>query len=52
MRRNPRTFRLFGPDETKSNKLDAVFDVTARKSTGPVRDSDDDVAPDGGSWKC
>ncbi|MEV7933828.1 MULTISPECIES: phosphoketolase [unclassified Curtobacterium] len=28
--RNPSAFRLFGPDETISNKLDAVFDVTSR----------------------
>ncbi len=28
--RNDSTFRLFGPDETVSNKLDAVFDVTNR----------------------
>ncbi|MDM7893150.1 phosphoketolase family protein [Curtobacterium caseinilyticum] len=28
--RNASTFRLFGPDETISNKLDAVFDVTSR----------------------
>ncbi len=27
--RNPSSFRLFGPDETISNKLDAVFDVTS-----------------------
>jgi len=30
MQRNPSTFRLFGPDETVSNKLDAVFDATSR----------------------
>ncbi|MBT2502519.1 phosphoketolase [Curtobacterium sp. ISL-83] len=30
IRRNGSTFRLFGPDETVSNKLDAVFDVTSR----------------------
>ncbi|KAA9007791.1 phosphoketolase family protein [Histidinibacterium aquaticum] len=47
MRRNPETFRLFGPDETKSNKLDAVFDVTERKAPGPVAETDTDLAPDG-----
>lgn len=30
IQRNPSSFRLFGPDETVSNKLDAVFDVTSR----------------------
>ncbi|EAR51110.1 putative phosphoketolase [Oceanicola granulosus HTCC2516] len=47
MRANPDNFRLFGPDETESNKLDAVFDVTGRKATGEVRDDDADLAPDG-----
>ena len=28
--RNPKTFRIFSPDELVSNKLDAVFDVTSR----------------------
>ena len=28
--RNPDTFRIFGPDETSSNRLDAVFEVTDR----------------------
>ena len=27
---NPETFRIFGPDETSSNRLGAVFDVTDR----------------------
>ncbi|KAG6837387.1 hypothetical protein H0H93_010546 [Arthromyces matolae] len=27
---NPKTFRIFSPDELVSNKLDAVFDVTGR----------------------
>ena len=29
-RRNPRTFRLFCPDETNSNRLGSVFDVSDR----------------------
>jgi len=31
IRRNPDRFRLFGPDETSSNRLDAVFEVTDRQ---------------------
>jgi xylulose-5-phosphate/fructose-6-phosphate phosphoketolase len=31
--RNPKTFRLFGPDETASNRLDAVFAATDRAGT-------------------
>jgi xylulose-5-phosphate/fructose-6-phosphate phosphoketolase len=30
IRLNPETFRLFGPDETDSNRLSAVFDATDR----------------------
>ncbi|SFH39433.1 xylulose-5-phosphate/fructose-6-phosphate phosphoketolase [Palleronia marisminoris] len=47
MRRNPETFRLFGPDETKSNKLSAVFDVTDRMAPGPVEATDDHLSPEG-----
>jgi xylulose-5-phosphate/fructose-6-phosphate phosphoketolase len=40
-------FRLFGPDETASNRLDAVFEATNR-SWMAERDADDDhLAPDG-----
>jgi xylulose-5-phosphate/fructose-6-phosphate phosphoketolase len=30
MRRNPDTFRVFGPDENTSNKLDAVYEVSKK----------------------
>ncbi|KAF9474319.1 phosphoketolase [Pholiota conissans] len=30
IKQNPKTFRIFSPDELVSNKLDAVFDVTGR----------------------
>ncbi|MCW5626424.1 MAG: phosphoketolase family protein [Burkholderiales bacterium] len=30
MQRNPHTFRVFGPDENTSNKLDAIYDVTPK----------------------
>jgi xylulose-5-phosphate/fructose-6-phosphate phosphoketolase len=42
-----RNFRIFGPDETSSNRLDAVFNVTTRVSTAEVFSFDDHVAPDG-----
>ncbi|SHJ25566.1 phosphoketolase family protein [Wenxinia saemankumensis] len=47
IRRNPRTFRLFGPDETASNRLDAVFDASPRYAPGRVEETDTDLAPDG-----
>ena len=28
---DPRNFRIFGPDETVSNRLEAVFEVTNRQ---------------------
>ena len=34
--RNASTFRLFGPDETASNRLDAVFEVTGRAFDGEI----------------
>ena len=47
LRRNPSNFRLVGPDETSSNRLDAVFQVTDRTSTAEILPTDDHVAPDG-----
>jgi xylulose-5-phosphate/fructose-6-phosphate phosphoketolase len=40
-------FRIFGPDETASNRLGAVFQVTNRTSTAEIIPEDDHVAPDG-----
>jgi xylulose-5-phosphate/fructose-6-phosphate phosphoketolase len=42
-----RNFRLFGPDETASNRLNAVFEVTNRVFTGEILSTDDHLAPDG-----
>ncbi|MET0540708.1 MAG: phosphoketolase family protein [Variovorax sp.] len=42
-----RNFRIMGPDETASNRLGAVFDVTDRTSTADILPGDDHVAPDG-----
>src|SRR5258706_296052 len=40
-------FRVFGPDETASNRLDALFEVTDRTSTATILPTDDHVSPDG-----
>jgi xylulose-5-phosphate/fructose-6-phosphate phosphoketolase len=45
--RNPATFRIMGPDETRSNRLDAVFEVTDRAWTARTRVGDDHLAPGG-----
>jgi xylulose-5-phosphate/fructose-6-phosphate phosphoketolase len=47
MSQNPSTFRLFGPDETVSNKLDAVFDVTSRVWRAANSPDDEHIAPTG-----
>ena len=40
-------FRVFGPDETASNRLSALFEVTDRAWMAERRDGDDHLAPDG-----
>jgi xylulose-5-phosphate/fructose-6-phosphate phosphoketolase len=40
-------FRLFGPDETASNRLDAVLEVTPRTWNATIIPGDDRLAPDG-----
>ena len=47
MVRNPDRFRLMAPDETTSNRLDAVFDVTERMSIAEHLPTDDHVGPTG-----
>ena len=47
IRANPTTFRLFGPDETSSNRLQNVFEVTDRTWDAELLRGDDHLAPDG-----
>ncbi len=47
MRLNETNFRLTGPDETASNRLSAVFEVTARTWMERREPYDVDLAPDG-----
>lgn len=42
-----RNFRLVGPDETASNRLDAVFSVTDRVWMEKIEPFDTNLAPDG-----
>jgi xylulose-5-phosphate/fructose-6-phosphate phosphoketolase len=44
---NPDRFRLMGPDETASNRLQAVFDVTNRRWEAKQLPTDDHLSPDG-----
>jgi xylulose-5-phosphate/fructose-6-phosphate phosphoketolase len=45
--RNPQSFRLFGPDETESNRLTAVFEVTPRTWDAETLPTDEPLRPDG-----
>jgi xylulose-5-phosphate/fructose-6-phosphate phosphoketolase len=42
-----RNFRVFGPDETASNRLTALFEVTDRTWVADTVPEDDHLAPDG-----
>ena len=42
-----KNFRVFGPDETASNRLGDLFDVTDRAFVGAIHKSDTQLAPDG-----
>jgi xylulose-5-phosphate/fructose-6-phosphate phosphoketolase len=47
IRDNPTNFRLMGPDETNSNRLTAVFEVTGRAFDGKIIPGDNDLTPAG-----
>ncbi|MGA9750662.1 MAG: phosphoketolase family protein [Acidobacteriota bacterium] len=42
-----RNFRIFGPDETLSNRLNAVFEATDRQWDASKQDNDEFLAPEG-----
>jgi xylulose-5-phosphate/fructose-6-phosphate phosphoketolase len=47
IRGNPDNFRVFGPDETASNRLGDLFNVTSRQWGAEIRPGDDKLAPSG-----
>jgi len=47
MRENDTNFRLFGPDEVASNRLDAAFQTTYRAWMAERAPNDEHLAPDG-----
>jgi len=47
MQHNMDNFRVFGPDETASNRLGALFEVTDRTWVAERLATDDHLAPDG-----
>jgi xylulose-5-phosphate/fructose-6-phosphate phosphoketolase len=47
LNREQRNFRIFGPDETLSNRLNAVFEVTNRQWVARPQENDEFLALDG-----
>ncbi|HEX8754930.1 MAG TPA: phosphoketolase family protein [Steroidobacteraceae bacterium] len=47
LNRSPRTFRLFGPDETNSNRLGAVYEASGKQWVGEVLPTDEHLAREG-----
>ncbi|MBL8219705.1 MAG: phosphoketolase family protein [Bryobacterales bacterium] len=47
MRANPDNFRIFGPDETASNRLTDVFEATDRTWLASIEAGDDHLGADG-----
>ncbi|MBC1241962.1 phosphoketolase [Nostoc sp. 2RC] len=47
LNQDKRNFRIFGPDETVSNRLDPVFEVTDRTWVAQILPEDDHLSPDG-----
>jgi xylulose-5-phosphate/fructose-6-phosphate phosphoketolase len=48
---DPRNFRVFGPDETISNRLEAVFEATNRQWDTTTIANDEFLSPDGGAME-
>jgi xylulose-5-phosphate/fructose-6-phosphate phosphoketolase len=44
---NPDNFRIFGPDETASNRLGAVLEVTDKAWEAAILPTDENLAPEG-----
>ncbi len=47
LNKESRNFRVFGPDETASNRLDALFEITDRTWVAETIPEDDHLSPDG-----
>jgi len=44
---NSANFRVFGPDETASNRLDAIYEATPKVFMEKLLDTDENLSPDG-----
>lgn len=47
IKNNPNNYRLFSPDETKSNRLNPTFDASNKVFNASLNSDDDHLSPDG-----
>ena len=47
LNQDSRNFRVFGPDETASNRLDALYEVTSKVTMEPIEPTDEHLSRDG-----
>jgi len=47
LNKESKNFRVFGPDETASNRLDAVFEATDKVFMEPILPTDEHLSPNG-----
>ncbi len=47
IKKNPNNFRIFGPDETLSNRLNAIFEITNRQWDNKTIDGDEYLSMEG-----
>jgi xylulose-5-phosphate/fructose-6-phosphate phosphoketolase len=47
LNQDARNFRVFGPDETASNRLDPLYQVTGKEWMGQLLPTDENLSPDG-----
>jgi xylulose-5-phosphate/fructose-6-phosphate phosphoketolase len=47
LNRESRNFRVFGPDETASNRLDAIYQVSKKEWMEPLLPTDENLSKDG-----
>ena len=47
IKNNPRNFRIFGPDEMPSNRINAVYEITQNVFNAEILDGEDKLAPSG-----
>ncbi|MGE5112004.1 MAG: phosphoketolase [Acidobacteriaceae bacterium] len=47
LNKEPKNFRVFGPDETASNRLDAIYEASKKEWMEPLLPTDENLSKDG-----